>query len=282
MAKMIIMQGLPGSGKSTRAEEIMRETGNTVRVNKDLLRTMLHFDKFTGRNEGVTKDTARLIAKNLLTAGFNVIIDDTNLNPGVLQGWKDLATEVGAKVEIEKVITDVEQSVMQDLERANAGGRYVGGTVIKNMALQYGLVDRSPYVICDIDGTIADCTHRLQYAKGETKDWKKFFSLLSEDTVRQSTAQILIDYYNKGFTIIFVSARPEDYKEETLAWLKKHYLSFAWTLIMRRSNDKRDDTEVKKQILETYFPDKSKIHVVIDDRPKVIRMYVERTRFECD
>ena len=45
---------------------------------------------------------------------------------------------------------------------------------------------------------------------------------------------------------------------------------------MRRGTDKRPDTEVKKQILDTYFPDKSVIHTVIDDRPSVIRMWREQ------
>lgn len=58
---MYIMQGLPGSGKSTKAEEIVEHDGkgNTVRLNRDLLRTMLHFDKWSGRNEGITKDVRR-------------------------------------------------------------------------------------------------------------------------------------------------------------------------------------------------------------------------------
>jgi predicted kinase len=269
---MIIMRGLPASGKSTRAKEIMEKDGNAVRINKDLLRTMLHFDNFTGRNESFTKACARDISRNMLLANVNVIIDDTNLNPKTMQSWKDLAMECGAKVEVID-ITDVpvEECVMRDLDRE----KYVGGTVIKNMALQYGLTDRSPYVLCDIDGTIADCSHRLKYAKGETKDWNKFFSLISEDTVRDDTRKMLVDYYNKGFTVIFVSARPEDYKQKTLEWLKENGIGFAWTLIMRRSNDKRQDTDVKKDLLDTYFKDKSQIHCVIDDRPSVIRMWKE-------
>lgn len=58
MAKLTIMRGLPASGKSTKAKELL-SVGNTVRINKDLLRTMLHFDTFTGRNEGMTRDAAR-------------------------------------------------------------------------------------------------------------------------------------------------------------------------------------------------------------------------------
>lgn len=265
------MQGLPGSGKSQKAEELIASMGNAFRVNKDLLRTMLHFDKFTGRNEGVTQDVSKYVAISLLNAGWNVIIDDTNLNPRTVATWQQVAEDCGAKFEIVKLDVPVEVCVMRDLDRE----KHVGGNIIKNMALQYEITDRSPYVLCDIDGTIADITHRLQYAKGETKDWKKFFSLISEDTVRKDVAKILIGLYNQGNTIIFVSARPDTYREQTLEWLDKNNLSFAWTLIMRKGNDKREDSIVKKQILDTYFPDKSKIKCVIDDRPRVIKMWRE-------
>ncbi len=42
---------------------------------------------------------------------------------------------------------------------------------------------------------------------------------------------------------------------------------------MRRSGDKRPDTEVKQQIYDTYFKDKYNIAYVIDDRPSVIQMW---------
>ena len=274
MSKMIIMKGLPACGKSTKAEEILRSYGNFVRINKDLLRTMLHFDKFTGKNEGHTRSAARALAKMFLENGTGVIIDDTNLHSGTLQGWKDLAKEVGVKVEvIDMTDVSVLECVLRDTKRA----KYVGGTVIKNMALRYGLVGipRKGYVLCDIDGTIADTTHRLHYVKGEKKDWKGFFSEMDKDPVRHDVAKILIDYYNQGYCVIFMSARPDDYKEVTLKWLQDHALSFAYTLIMRRSGDKRPDTETKRDMLEQHFPDKSQIHLIIDDRPSVIRLWKE-------
>lgn len=271
MSKMIIMHGLPASGKSTRAKELIAENGNCVRINKDLLRTMLHFDNFTGPNESKTRDAARKLADWFLANDVNVIIDDTNLNPGTLHGWKDLARIHNAKVEVVRIDTPVEDCLLRDMDRE----KQVGNTVIKNMALMYGLapIPKMGYVICDIDGTIADCEHRRHFLDGEKKDWKSFFEAMGEDSVRNEVAQQLVDYYNKMYTVIFVSARPERYKEKTLEWLNTHYLSFAWTLIMRRDNDTRPDTEVKKQILDTYFPDRSLIHKVIDDRPSVIRMW---------
>lgn len=277
MSKMIIMKGLPACGKSTRAEQIVREQGNIVRINKDLLRKMLHFDKFTGRNEGLTRDAARGLAKLYLTSGTSVIIDDTNLNPGTMESWRSFAGELGAKVEIEDM-TDV--SVVECVLRDSLRRDSVGGTVIKNMAIRHGLVAFKPasVVLCDIDGTISDPSHRLHYvtpAGGGKKDWKGFFSEMGNDPVREDTRKLLIDYYNEGKTIIFMSARPEEYKETTLKWLEDNILSFAYTLIMRRAGDKRPDTEVKRDLFQQYFPDKEVVHAIVDDRPSVIRVWKE-------
>ena len=36
-------------------------------------------------------------------------------------------------------------------------------------------------VIFDIDGTLADCSHRLHHVTGDKRDWNKFFAEMSED-----------------------------------------------------------------------------------------------------
>ena len=277
MSKIYIMMGLPASGKSTRAQDILLRDGNAVRINKDLLRTMLHFDKFTGKAERKTRDAARALVKTFLSQGVNVIIDDTNLNPKTMQSWKDIAKEMSAKCEVVDM-TDV--SVIECVLRDRARDNQVGDTVIKNMALRYALTPppKKGYVLCDIDGTIADTTNRLHYVRrpeGEKKDWKGFFSGISNDPVREDTRALLIDLYNQGYVIVFLSARPDTYQNDTIGWLSNHLLSFAYTVIMRPAWDKRPDTEVKRDMLNQYFPDKSQIHLVIDDRPSIIRLWRE-------
>lgn len=274
MAKMIIMKGLPGCGKSTASEKIVKEAGNTIRINKDLIRTMLHFDKFTGPNEAKTRDAARALATTFLEQNVNVIIDDTNLNAGTMQSWKDLAKELGASWRVvDMTNVPVEECVERDRDRV----KHVGGTVIKCMAIQNGLVpfDTDSVVLCDLDGTLSDTTHRLHYVKGENKDWKSFFSGIGEDPVRKEVSSKIIDEYNRGKTIIYVTARPEQYRKATLEWLDKNNLSFAYTVIMRRDGDMRPDTEVKQGFLDVYFPDKTVINKIYDDRPAVIRMWRE-------
>ena len=108
MSKLYIMKGLPASGKSTRAREIIKADGNTVRVNKDLLREMLHFNHWSGKNEQKTSSAAIGLVTYLLTIQkCNVIVDDTNLNPKTLEAWTALGNTLGAKIEIVD-LTDVE------------------------------------------------------------------------------------------------------------------------------------------------------------------------------
>lgn len=272
MAKIVIMQGLPASGKSTRAKEIVAE-GASYRINRDLLRTMLHFDKWTGQNEEVTRDAARAIADALLGRGRSVVIDDTNLNPGVVQMWVDLAKKHNAKIQYEKMETSFIDCVIRDAKRE----KKVGKSVILGMAMQYGLFPdtKTPIVVCDLDGTLCNIEHRLHYAKGLLKDWDKFFAGVPDDLIREEVVTILRKYHQEGKRIIFVSARPERCREDTEEWLAKHlpedigYMG----LFMRKNHDKRDDVEVKQQVFDTYFKGKYPIEVVIDDRPKVIRMW---------
>lgn len=265
------MKGLPASGKSTRAKEILQKAGRTVRINKDLLRTMLHFDKFTGKNEGITHDTATALALGFLKKGISVIVDDTNLNPNTVQSWKNVAKMANAKIEYEDMTdVDLNECLVRDLMRE----KRVGKDVIVNMAVKNGLYEfQGPIIICDLDGTLCNVDHRLAHVKGENKDWKQFYAGISNDPVREDVRKSLITAFNMGACIVFVSGRPDTYKQETLAWLHKNNINFFTSLIMRQNGDNRPDEEVKQGILDTFFKNKEEIALVIDDRPKVIRMW---------
>ncbi len=125
--------------------------------------------------------------------------------------------------------------------------------------------------VFDMDGTLADIEHRRHFVHQTPKDWKGFFENIASDDLRQDVYDMLIGYHMKDHPIIIVSARPEEYRTVTVEWLKKYNVPH-FTLIMRRSGDKRPDTEVKKQIYDTYLK-KYKIECVVDDRPSVIRQW---------
>lgn len=96
MPTLTIIRGLPGSGKSTWAR-----TQPGVRVNRDDLRAMLrpapwpHGDRAAEDMCTVAQDAQ---IAGLLTAGYDVICDDTNLDHGVVTALCELAERCGAVV----------------------------------------------------------------------------------------------------------------------------------------------------------------------------------------
>lgn len=268
MSKLIIMRGLPASGKSTRAKEVVEQSGNAVRINQDLLRTMLHYDKFTVQNEKFTAKAKRELIKYFLTqTNRKVVVDDTNLNPSTLESIKNIAKECKIEFQVITMETDIEECIRRDSLRE----KKVGREVIINMARRYGLYDfKNSEVIVDIDGTLADIEHRRHFVEQDKKDWKSFFEAMGDDPVREEVLGEVREL-SKSHDIVLVSGRPERYKQETLEWLDKHNVPRV-TLLMRGMNDSRPDDIVKEEILNNYFV-KSKIFLVIDDRPRVIRMW---------
>lgn len=270
--KLIIMRGLPASGKTTKAEEICRNSGgNILRVNRDLLRQMLHFNKWSPLNEKATKLSETVIVKTLLLSGYSVIVDDTNLSDKHLMEWKNLAKAVtGTSVE---VISFLDVPYTTCIERDKKRGiSSVGSHTIVQMAMANGLIAPQEIVICDIDGTVADLGDRVKFIQQEPKDWKSFFEHAPHDRFR---SEIWERVKAEGKTVVFVSGRPDNYRAATQYWLERNgvlegrdYL----TLLMRRKDDRRPDTEVKRELFERYLS-RNTIVSIYDDRPRVIRMW---------
>lgn len=264
------MRGLPASGKSTKAKEIVKEFGNVVRINRDLLRKMLHFDTWTGVNEGLTVKAQKALVEEFLTNSNRVIIiDDTNLNPGTLESWKQYAKGKDIPYQVITMDTPIAECIKRDKKRENG----VGSDIIIKMARKAGLYTSVfKDVLVDIDGTLADLTHRLHFVEKTPKDWKGFFAEMAHDAPRLDVIK-KVKKLSKLHNIVLVSARPEAYRPETKAWLKKYKIPYE-TLIMRPNGDSRPDNEIKQDMLNTYLK-KDMIEMVIDDRPRVIRMWQE-------
>ena len=273
-----MLQGLPASGKSTRAEKIVAQ-GNWVRLNRDLIREMLHFDKWSGINEGITVDTEKSLARYFLQhTKMSVVIDDCNLNPKNKDMWSTVAKDCNASFEVEKIKTDCYECVMRDEQREKRVGRH---TII-NMALQYDIIPNiknSSLILCDLDGTLCDISHKLHYVKnlpeGQKKDWKSFFANIYKDKLRKDVCEQLLNRASLGHPVVFMSARPDTYRYETFGWLSFMFPYPYLTLIMRKGGDTRPDVEVKKDMYERYFKGKYEIDTIFDDRPIVIRMWRE-------
>lgn len=273
MPKILMLRGLPASGKSTIAERLVKESGNYVRVNRDSLRRMLHSGVWSGKNEGLTQSVEKALVRLALAEGKSVVVDDTNLTDRHREMWSSIASESGATFEVRNIDTPLDDCLFRDSRRPEL--ERVG----KSRIIEMARLGRHPEafgeseVIVDVDGTLADIGHRLHHIKKEPKDWKSFFSLQHLDTLRTDVFDLVMGHHLQGDRILVVSARPDEYREPTEQWLRECDIPY-FALFMRPRGDHRPDEEVKLGILEKFFI-KEKIRLVIDDRPRVVRMWRE-------
>lgn len=127
-------------------------------------------------------------------------------------------------------------------------------------------------IICDLDGTLCNIYHRQHYVLSKPKNWKAFYEALGDDLVHEFCQDIIMMYKNKGYAILLVSGRPDNYKQVTKKWLSDRGVNYD-LLLMRRDGDFRKDYIVKQELYERFIKGKYNIFFVLDDREQVVRMW---------
>lgn len=129
--------------------------------------------------------------------------------------------------------------------------------------------------ICDIDGTVADTSHRLHWINSKPKNWKAFFNAAILDDPIKRVINMVKDLQSKGCLMVMCSGRPEDYRKDTEDWLYKHGVT-PTKLYMRKSGDYRPDDIVKAELLEDIKRDGIDPKLVFDDRDRVVQMWRDK------
>lgn len=75
--------------------------------------------------ETLVKDSEYAIILIALTSKWNVIIDDTNLNPKYISDLINIAKKTGAKIEFKKFIVPLDELLKRDASRENPVGEDV-------------------------------------------------------------------------------------------------------------------------------------------------------------
>lgn len=126
-------------------------------------------------------------------------------------------------------------------------------------------------IIFDIDGTIADHSHRAHHLQKRPKDWDAFNAGMSSDRLHMPIAQLLA-ILSKHYAIILCTGRQDQDREVTQAWLEQWGVPYT-ELHMRTTNDFRDDTIVKKELLHLILSAGWRPLFVVEDRNKVVKMW---------
>ena len=130
--ELIILQGLPGCGKSTWARKYVEGETDWVIVNRDSLRNM-RGDYWVPCQEKLITVWEQDCVESSMKKGFNVIIDATNFNPKILKVWEQMAEIYEYKVVIKTFDTSLEECIERDSKREKP----VGKTVIKKFYDMY-------------------------------------------------------------------------------------------------------------------------------------------------
>lgn len=265
MSKLLILKGLPASGKSTYALELVAK--GWKRVNKDNLRSMIDNGKWSKKNESDIVIVEKQIVIKFLSENENVVIDDTNF--GWEQVWKEIANAYGADFEIKFFDVPLMECIERDSKR---GEKSVGEKVIFRMyekylkpkAIEY-FTDKKDCYIFDIDGTLAKMDGRSPYD----------YSKVHTDKQNESIVRIFQSLRNNNCDscdYIIVSGRTDDCKDVTIKWLTDNKIYFD-DILMRKAGDTRNDSIVKKEIFDNNLKDKYNVLAVFDDRNRVVDMW---------
>ena len=281
--KLVILSGIPCSGKSTWAKQFVKGKTDWVIVNRDSIR-LSRGDYWIPSQESYISKLEEFAIEEAFRIGLNVISDNTNLNPKTISKLKELAETYGAEVEEKFFHVSLKEAISRDLERGQKGGISVGKKVIEDFYYKYiknkkdsMYVDRPyldkednfelPYcIICDIDGTIANMQGRSPY------DYSKVITDSMDHAIMDIVETLVTNIDN--CELIFVSGRPDSCREDTVAWLEK-MLVIDYKLHMRKTGDSRKDSIIKEEIYNEYIKDKYNVIAVFDDRNQTVAKWRE-------
>lgn len=263
--KLLMLKGLPASGKTTHAMELV--VGGWRRVNKDEIRTEL-FPNYKLKDEKyvIQKEDEAIIIH--LMNGCNVVVDDTNLNPKHQERLEKIAAKYGAEFEVLFIDTHIEECI----KRNNKRQKHVPLHVIIDMYNRYIAPlreDKVEYddnleecILVDVDGTLAHINDRHVYDA----------SRALEDSLDDAVGNIVNMAYGHGYKVVILTGRDGAHLQVTKDWLEKVGVNYD-EIYSREAGDRRPDYEVKRELFESHIRNRYNVKYVIDDRPQVCRMW---------
>lgn len=132
-----------------------------------------------------------------------------------------------------------------------------------------GPADGRSLAIVDLDGVLADVSHRLHHLGARPKDWEPFFRAAAADPPLPEgfrRTHELADLHE----VVYLTGRPERTRRLTEAWLSRHGAP-PGRLLMRPDGDHRPARMFKREALRQLGSDRT-VAVVVDDDPEVVAL----------
>ena len=296
--ELVILVGPPGSGKSTLAKEYQ----DHARVSQDDQGKEGHMDELM----------------NAIAANRNIIVDRMGFNRIQRTRYLQIARAAGYTTKIMvlhesydtcltrmlKRIADGHPTIMDEKSARSAlhtfFSKYERPTEDEadEIEFRYPTGHKPEAIICDLDGTLCDTTHRQHYVQKDNgkKDWRGFFAGMDKDPINKWCEALLRSiHHGSNRCIIYCSGRGNEYRQRTKDWLKRfnvYHFCYDYNhtgepikehLYMRFEKDNRVDWQIKENILDFELLTRFTVLFAIDDRQQVVDMWRRRgiTCLQC-
>lgn len=279
--KFIVARGLSFSGKTHWARQKAKELGNCVVITKDDIRKDMGADLVKGIRvkEGKVIEKRNELILDALSKGKNIISADTNMQTRV-DHIANMRALVYPKFRDEydfeiKDFTDIPIEIL--LERAEKTDRPEGKDYWKKVIMeQKDMWVKPPIVVQDVSlpkCVISDHDGTICHVSPNRSPYDGTYSC--EDTQNEIVCEYLALMKAKGYTIFILSGLEDKYMEQRKNWLHANGVDYDY-LYMRKAGDSRKDAIIKNEIFEEYIAGKFFIHSILDDRPSMVRYWVDK------
>lgn len=289
MSKIILCQGIQGSGKSTWAKAWVKEDPeHRVRLNYDDLRNMLGVYWVPSR-EHMLRAMENSFLLEAMLKGYDIVIDNMNLNPktvakyeGIIKTWNDAQSN---KYEMEKILFDtpVDECIRRDSLRNNPIGEvvikrtwntyrnYIIQESIKKMKNKEMKQDPNlPHcILVDMDATLFLNTNGRPFYGDDLEPT----DILKDEPI-PATITLVKAYQATGNLVIGLSGRED--KPQIRACTLKQCQNVGINLdalILRPIGSRKRGDASKKELFEDNIKYKYYVDFVLDDSTKVVQMY---------
>ena len=134
--------------------------------------------------------------------------------------------------------------------------------------MQPPIQKKSRWVICDIDGTLADSSWRATMLP----DWDAFHRASVDDKPFDDTVHLLnVIHESRATNIAIITGRSEKYRNLTNEWLIRNNVPYTG-LYMRADNDFSKSGAFKVGVVEKHFVGRH-VWLILEDDDKCVDAY---------
>ena len=237
--------------------------------------------------EPLVSEIKQDIVTNAMSRGYDIVVDNMNLNPKEVKFWQDIVkqnnkvnpiSKYSYEIEFKDFFIPLEECIRRDAMRSNPIGEkvirdtwrrykhFIQTTEVERYVnnLRAWNMGKPTCVVVDMDSTLCfNTTKRPWYGEGAAEG-------MINDIPNGCVCDVISEL-QKSYPIILATGRDTSQEEVTKQWLLDHEINVS-EFYFRKEGDYRKGVEVKREQIENIMKNYN-ILVVFDDCEPIVQMY---------